>query len=142
MFDVVKDLRQYLIDNEVVDASSTFGYEMPDTFNTGNNYNIALLEVSDDPNPRFTRNELAISIQVMASNRANMRVAREKINEIFYFLVGKPAIYIDNNSYYNFNSTVAPRLVGYRENSKPFFTCSLSLVRESQVDEGNRETIC
>lgn len=142
MFDVVKDLRQYLIDNEVVDASSTFGYEMPDTFNTGNDYNITLLEVSDDPNPRFTRNELAISIQVMASNRANMRVAREKINEIFYFLVGKPAIYIGNNSYYNFNSTVAPRLVGYRENSKPFFTCSLSLVRESQVDEGNRETIC
>lgn len=142
MFDVVRDLRQYLIDNNIVLEKDIFGYEMPDTNRTKNDYNITLLEVNDDPNPRFTRNELSISIQVMASNRANMRVAREKINEVFYYFLGKPAIYIGNNSYYNFNSTVAPRLVGYRENSKPFFTCSLSLVRESQVDEGNRETIC
>lgn len=139
---VIDDIRQLLIDQNLVTSNRIFGYEMPDTNITGNDYNITILSVNEIPNPRYARNEVTITIQALGSSRANMRLTQSKIEDIFKYLLGHPTIYIGDNSYYNFNSTVAPRLVGYKENSKPLFTCSLSLVRESQVDEGNRETIC
>ena len=142
MATVIDDIRQYLIDENVVEESHLFAYEMPDTSITGNDYNATLLEVSRNPNPRYTRDEVVISIQVMGGSRGNMRLAQETINNIFNKLLGNSTIYVGTNAYYQFNSTSAPRLVGYQDNSKPFFTCSLSLVRESTVDEGNRNIIC
>lgn len=138
----LRHLLEILIEDGAAESGTIFAYELPDPKQLDKNFTIALLQTGGASNPRYTRDNINLVIQVMGSDRSQMDICRNKIYDLYNALLGRSSFEKDNYTYLQFNSTNMPTFVGYQENSKPLFTCSLSLVRESLVSEGNREPIC
>lgn len=138
----LRHLLEILIEDGAADTDTIFAYELPDPTSVNKNFTIALIQTAGNSNPRYTRDNIFLTIQVMGKDRGQMDICRNKIYDLYNALLGRSSFEKDNYTYLQFNSTNMPTFVGYQENSKPLFTCSLSLVRESLVSEGNREPIC
>jgi len=138
----IEDIRQTMVDASLVDNDKLLAYLMQDPLKAGKPYFVNILQDSGTSNPRWARDNFLFTFQIMGADRSQMNAVRQKIWEIYNFFVGKPSFVIGDYAYMQFNSINAPTFVGYQENSKPLFTCSVSLVRESQVQEGNRDPIC
>lgn len=140
----IDDIRQVVLDDALVPEQQLFAYQLPDPNADGikQPFVVNIVQTGDAINPRWARDEYVMSFQVFGADRGQFNPCKQKIWEIFNKFVGRDTFTIGDYSYMQFNSTNAPTFVGYQENSKPLFTCSVSLVRESQVREGNRDPIC
>lgn len=139
-----EDILLELLDAGIVANGEVFLDYLPTWSEIGANTNIvtAIKLTTGISNPRWARDNITISIRVSGRNRQDLVAARTKTNEIYNFLVGKDTFQRGDYVYTQFNSVVFPNLIGYQDNSAPLFVCSISLVREAQVKEGNRDPLC
>lgn len=139
-----QDIRETLIADGLVSQEQIYFDFLPDPQTAYGNPNIVatVLQTGGNSNPRWLRDEIFLSIQVIGKDRNQVGECRNKIWELYNALLGRPTFIKGDYAYLQFNSVNTPTFVGYQENSKPLFTCSISLVRESQVKEGNRDPLC
>lgn len=139
----VQDIRDTLIADGLVASDQIYFDFLPDP-STNANYNViaTVVQTGGSSNPRWLRDEVFLSIQVMGKSRSDTEASRNKIWELYNALIGRNTFQVGDYVYTQFNSTTIPTFVGYQDNSKPLYTCSISVVREAQVKEGNREPLC
>lgn len=139
----VQDIRSTLITEGIVTSSQIYFDFLPDASTVSDtNFVSTVIQTGGNSNPRWLRDDIFLTIQVMGKDRSTTEESRNKIWEMYNALVGRPTFQLGNYVYTQFNSVNIPTFVGYQENSKPLYTCSISVVREAQVKEGNRDPLC
>lgn len=138
----VEDLRTVLISENLAEPNQIFFDFLPDPNQVNQDLVYSLIMTAGTSSPRWARDEVFISIRVACKDRSMTAQGRNKIWEVYNALLGRNHFQVGNYVYTQFNSVQIPTFVGYQENSRPLYTCSISLVRESQVVEGNRQPLC
>jgi len=138
------DIAEMLLEEGVVQQGQVFLDYRPAWSEIGQQFDtsVTVRLTTGTSNPRWARDNLAITIHVSGRNRQHIEQVETLAYQIYNHLVGHPTVTRGDYVYTQFNSVAFPQLVGYEDNSMPLYTCSISLVREAQVKEGNRDPLC
>ena len=139
--DVLADI---LIDDGLLENGNVFVDNRPEWTSVNPDYDVItiLRMTTAQPNPRWLRDTITCTIQVMGRTNQDQLEARNHTWDVFNKLLGRDTFTRDNYTYLQFVSQEMPTFVGYLENGTPLYTCSITFVREAQVKEGNRDVLC
>lgn len=139
-----ESIAKHLINEGVLSTGEVFLDYMPDfdDLSTSPNIITSIKMITGNSNPKWMRDDITLVIQVLGRNRLQTQPASTLAYEVFNKLLGADNLEIDGYTYFRFIAPSGmPRFIDYMEDGKPLYTMSISLVREAQVAEGNRETI-
>lgn len=137
-----QELAQYLVNEGDATMGEIFVDNIPSKKELKSNpdYILVVRMLTGVPNPRWLRDDITVSLQVINYKRSTLTQARDYLWGVYNKLLGAYNIELNGYTYFQFTSQEMPNLVSI-DSETSLYTSSLSFVREAQTKEGNRDVI-